>query len=95
MPDQYNRGKYRIPKDTVLDYVIYFNNPKLLSDLSFMPDEYAKQDNGHVGDGFVLLNEKTGVMIVGYYRPDTQVDDVGKIYFRPGSPIEEKLLCKS
>ncbi len=94
-PDQYNRGKYRIPKDTVLDYVVYFNNTMLLSDLHFNGAEYTKQDGGHVGNEFVLLNEKTGIMIVGEYRPDTRRDEVGTIYFRPSSPLKEKLLCKS
>jgi hypothetical protein len=85
---------YRIPKDTVLDYVVYFNNPTLLSEIKFDGDEYTKQLSVHRPDDFILLNEEKGIMIVGYVRNDVVGEYIDKIYFRPSRQVKAKLSCK-
>ena len=94
-PVHYERAKYRIPKDTVLDYVVYFNDPTLFSNLRFNRADYTRRVSDHRPTEFVLVNAKAGVMIVGYYRQDIVGEYVGTIYFKPSSRLKEKLRCKS
>lgn len=93
-PVHYDRDKYDIPRNTVLDYVVYFNNPMLLSDLRFKPGEFSRRVDDHRPTDYVLVNEKAGITIVGYYRQDLIGEYVSQIYFKPNLSIKEKRRCK-
>lgn len=91
--NQYKRGKYNVPKDTILDYVVNVKKTIKLSELAFNREKYKTDTSGDVGNVVAYYNEEDGIMIeVGISREGTEY--VKTIYFRPKQKTAETLKCK-
>jgi hypothetical protein len=88
--DSVGRGKYAVPKDTVLGYNVRFRKSINLSDLKYRRQDYVRQTDPHSEGQFVLINRNGGVMITG----ETNGSDlVNVIYFTPSTADKEKFKC--
>jgi hypothetical protein len=91
--NQFNRGKFNVPKNTVLDYSVHFHRPTRLTELKFKRGKYTRQTNAHRPDEFILLNQSDGIMIIG--SVEQGLEYVGVIYFKPKKRDEAKFRCTS
>lgn len=89
--DQYNRGRYIISKDTVLDYTVTLKIPIRLSELNFNRELFTKDTGDHLSNVFYLNNRDAGIMITVFTQLDAEY--VGSIQFRPTKSDAEKFKC--
>ena len=90
--NQYNRGKYDVPENTVLDYRVIFHKHIKSSDVEFDRDRYSRQTSGHAPGAVYYQNQKTGVLIQIEIQQGTEY--LGTITFRPTEADKEKFKCK-
>lgn len=89
--NQYNRGKYIVVKDTVLDYIVNIKKVVKLSEIKFKREKYKKDTSGDVLDIADYINEEDGVVIGIYIQEGTEY--VGAIRFRPSKQNAEAFKC--
>lgn len=90
--NRYERGKFNVPYNTVLDYSVMFKNPPLLSEIRFNREKYVKDTSGDLLDVAAYRNNEDGVDIAVAIEGNREI--VHKIYFRPTRKDSEKFVCK-
>jgi hypothetical protein len=90
--NQYNRGKYDVPENTVLDSRVSFHKHVKSSDLEFDRDRYVRQTNDHAPGLVYYQNRKTGVLIGIEIQQGKEY--LGTLTFRPTEADKEKFKCK-
>lgn len=90
--DQYDRGKYTIPIDSVLSYVVNFNTPTKFSELKLSSEKFVEVKDEHMlGD--VWHYSKNGAIAISSYSRDGE-EFVGQIIVNASKQDKEKFLCK-
>lgn len=89
--NQYERGKYRVPENTVLDYQLHFRQFVKLSELEWEKVRYKKDTSGDVESLAVYRDQKHGISI--YVSVQGGVEYVGRIVYRPSEEQEKASRC--
>lgn len=89
--NQYLRGKFSVPENTVLDYVVLWKNLTKLSELEFKREQYHKDTSGDVTNFISYINSKDGVAINVTVLGNEEF--VRNIRFRPSKTDSEKFAC--
>lgn len=89
--NQYNRGKYNVPADTILDYTVNFKDRIKFSDLKVDKEKYNKEMDGHVGDLVYYTSRDNSIRITAIVQNEAEY--VGKISFRATKSDSEKFQC--
>ncbi len=91
-PNQYDRGKFNVAKDTVLDVWVYLKKAIFLKDLNFDRPRYVRDTSGHTG-GIYYINRDMSVMISAGTQDAEGSEYVGRIEYRPAKKLEAKIIC--
>jgi hypothetical protein len=86
-----NRGKFRIPENTVIDYYVVPKESLRLEDLKFNREEFYKDTSGDVTDKIVYANQSNSILINVDNRNGSEL--VATIYFNPTKIDSEILKC--
>lgn len=89
--DLLNRGKYNVPKDTVLEYIVYFHEFTELSKLKFDRKKFTESRSEHLSEVFYLASREIGVIIAAFEQQGREY--VSNIEFRPKTKDMEKVKC--
>ena len=87
----FGRGKFNIPKEIVLDYVVHIKELVKLSEFKFEREKYIKDTSGDVENNVLYVNEREGIIISVHIQEGTEY--AGTIYFRPKPKLAETLKC--
>jgi len=91
-PNQYNRGKFNVPANTVLDVWVTLTKAILLTDLNFDRPKYLRDVSDHTG-GIHYIKREMNVMISAGIRDEHGDEYVGRIVYRPAERLKAKLIC--
>lgn len=89
--NQYKRGRYNVPEDTVLDYYVVINDFTLLSDLKIKKENYYRDASGDVENNVVYVERADTIIISVHIQQDTEY--VGTIYYQPQKEDKELYKC--
>lgn len=92
--NRYNRGRYNLPSDTVLEYVVHLKNPLKLADLQFEKEKYYRDTSGDA-NSIYYQNQKAGVAIGTQPLDETDTEYVTVFRFNVPEAIDEKVKCRS
>lgn len=87
--NQYNRGKYNIESDTVLDYTVNIHEGVRLSALTFDREAYRKQESSHGGKLYVRRDNS--IWITAFIEGGQEY--VARLDFRAGNLQSAKHRC--
>lgn len=85
-------GKYDVPENVVIDYVVHFKNEVKLSEIDFHRDKYYKDTSGDVLNFFDFVNSSDGITISVTTLGNDEY--VRKVAFRPSKEDVRKFECK-
>jgi len=89
--NQYGRGKYKIPAETVLGYKLSPKNLSLLSAINARFERYRKDTSGDLDGGYTLRNSEDGVAIEVETQGD--VEYFGGAIFGPSKKAAAEFQC--
>lgn len=89
--NQYNRGRYNIPADTVLDYVVNLHTRIKLSDLKFEKAEYYRETDHHSSNLVYYTRRDNSIRITAVVQDDGEY--AGRISFMAGNSESQKHKC--
>ena len=91
--DRYQRGKYSVAENTVLDYSVNFlSNELKLSDLTIDRKRYHKETDDHIEGLSHFYNEDDDILIT--VESQNNIEYVGRIIFRARKAEIKKFLCR-
>jgi hypothetical protein len=93
--NQYDRGKFNVPKDSVLDMWIYIKRNVLVSDLKFDRQQYQRDTSGDVENVVYYHSLESGISIGASVQDAKQNEYVGLITYRPARKLRIQFECKN
>lgn len=87
----YERGRFNVPEDTVLDYYVVPKELSLLSQLKFNREKYYKDVSGDT-NSILLINDDDGV-IIGIQEQEG-IEYLAGLDFMASKSLTEKFKCK-
>jgi hypothetical protein len=85
------RGKYNVPKDFVLNYIVYIKKPVEISKLKFDRHNYHRDQKGDTENSVLYLNKDESIIIGSNFQQETEYG--GTIYYKPRKVDIEKFKC--
>ena len=92
-PNQYNRGKFNVAKNTVLDTWINVKKELLLTELDFDRKQYYKDTSGDLLNVYDYRNGQGGINITVGIQDEKKTEYVGRITFRPSEKLQLQFAC--
>lgn len=90
-PDETGRQPFNVPKDTVLDYIVFPNKLLYLSELKLKAGDFFKDTSGDVRNSYVYVNRDNSIIVS--IHVENNVEYVSKIQFRPTRDRAENFRC--
>ena len=94
-PNQYDRGKFNVARDTVLDIWIHVKKNLLLTKLDFDRTKYYRDATGHVTNVVYYNSQETGISIVTSIQDESRDEYVGSIHYSPSEKFRLQFACKN
>ena len=90
--NNYEKGNYDVPADTVISYQVVLNQDLKLEDLKFQREKYERQVSPEQSKLIYYINKSDAILIAVSLVDG--IEYVGQIYFDP-SPADRKMFeCK-
>lgn len=89
----YERGRYKLPINTVFIYRVILKNKRKISELEFDREKFHRETAGHVLNYASYVNSDDSVEILLTILPGNE-ELVYEIDYRPTTKDLEKLACK-
>jgi hypothetical protein len=86
------RGRFAVPRDTVISYWVVLNDGITLSDFKWQEDRYERIDDPHMKGNVIYGNLKDGISFTTNRK--TGVETIEDIRFDPTLEMNSKFLCK-
>ncbi|MEO5859391.1 MAG: hypothetical protein ABIR33_10630 [Pyrinomonadaceae bacterium] len=91
-PNQYNRGRFNVPANTVLDVWVSIHKTILLKELKYDGSKYLRDASGHTGV-FHYVNRESSIMISTSIQDAESNEYVGRIEYRAAERLKTKFAC--
>lgn len=92
--NQYERGKFNVPANTVLNLWISLKKTILLADLDFDRKKYYRDTSGDVINSVDYFNKEAGIGIGTSIHDEKRNEYVGTIEYSPSETLKAKFICK-
>ena len=90
--DQYERGKYKVPKETALDYTVRLKKKIKLSEFRYNQEKYEKDTSGDLKSSADYYNPNDEITIGVYIQEGTEY--VTDIHFGINKKDAELFKCE-
>lgn len=86
-----SRGRYNVPKDSVLNYIVYIKKPVEISNLKFDRRNYYRDTKGDLENNVLYVNKDGSIIIGSNFQEETEYG--GTIYYKPRKEDIEQFKC--
>lgn len=94
LPNHYNRGKFNVPSNTVLDITVGIKKVVLLRDLAYDRPKYYRDTSGDVANYVSYRSQELGISIGTAILDEKGNEYVGSIRYSPSEELKTKFKCK-
>jgi len=91
--NRYSRGKYNIPKDTVLDMWVSLKGNVLLSSVKFDRSKFTRRPDEELTNLVHYYRGDIGMTITSEMRDKEGNEYLGRVIYRPPSTPDPNVIC--